>query len=587
MSDNRLKQKSGLDKNATALPSKKDTRTNSQIFALTVLIIIVAIAVIATHWPMLSAKAFSFDDIQYLSENLLVQNPSLASAWRFLVEVLKPSTVHGYYQPLAMISIMLDYAMGGRDDNLQPFHRTSLALHVANTALVIVLLYLLFDRAWVAAMVGLLFGVHPMTVEPSVWISDRKTLLATFFALWCLILYICFTRKKSWRFYSACLLTYVLSLMSKPTSTPLPVLLLLLDYWPIRRISKQTVLEKLPFFVVGGISAIITYISQKGTASVAVPAKYDLGRIPLTFCHNIIFYLYKMFWPVNLSSHYAFPNVLRLSDPMVLAGVIGTCILIPSLVISLHWTRALLTGWLIFFVAILPTMQVIEFSDVIASDKFAYLPSIGLLMILAWFLAHLWGSASLNRIGIRQAGLIAVVLVLAASESVAARHYLVHWQDTESLWRYMVRITPWAPAPHRGLGDALLRNGKVEEAISEYKQHIQLMPNSCAALNNLAWILATNGNPQVRNPAEAVELAERAYKITPYDRRPETLDTLAAAYAAAGRFDEAVRVAEKAMELTASSNVNRRVDALRSGIRSRIDLYRQRKPYYESTQPAQ
>ena len=115
-------------------------RPASEIRLLAVLLIVVCAAVLVVHWPALSAQALSFDDQQYFTDNPLVQNPSWASARRFLTEVLKPSTVGGYYQPLAMLSLMADYAAGGREDNLRPFHRTSLTLHMANTALVIVLL---------------------------------------------------------------------------------------------------------------------------------------------------------------------------------------------------------------------------------------------------------------------------------------------------------------------------------------------------------------------------------------------------------------------------------------------------------------
>lgn len=266
----------------------------SDIRLLVGLLAVVCILVFAVHWPALSARALSFDDSQYLTKNLLVQNPGWTSARRFLTEVLEPSTVEGYYQPLAMISLMTDYALGGRADNLMPFHRTSLALHVANTALVTVLLYLLFGRAWVAAGVGLLFGLHPMTVEPISWVGERKTLLSAFFALWCLILYVRYAHKSDWRLWVGCLVMYVLALMSKPTSTPLPLLMLVMDYWPLRRLKRQAILEKLPFFVVGGIFAVITYISQSRTASAALPSEYGLERIPLILCHNIIFYLYKV-----------------------------------------------------------------------------------------------------------------------------------------------------------------------------------------------------------------------------------------------------------------------------------------------------
>ena len=196
---------------------------DSEVALLIALIVAVCVAVVIAHWPALSANALSFDDTQYLTENLLVQSPGWASAKQFLTEVLEPSTVRGYYQPLTMISLMVDYALGGRADNLMPFHRTSLILHAANTALVIVLLYLLFGQAPVAAAVGLLFGLHPMTVEPIPWMSERKTLLAAFFALCCLVAYVRFKHKGNWRLYVCCLVLYLLALMSKPTSVPLPL----------------------------------------------------------------------------------------------------------------------------------------------------------------------------------------------------------------------------------------------------------------------------------------------------------------------------------------------------------------------------
>ena len=161
--------------------------SKSQKRLLAGLIIVVCLAVAAVYRPAISAKALCFDDYRYFVDNPLVRNPSLESAWKFLSEVLRPSTVGGYYQPLTMISLMLDYALVGPTDDISQFHRTSLALHVANTALIIVLLYLLFDRAWIAAAVGLLFGMHPLTVEPIPWIGERKTLLAAFFALWSLV----------------------------------------------------------------------------------------------------------------------------------------------------------------------------------------------------------------------------------------------------------------------------------------------------------------------------------------------------------------------------------------------------------------
>jgi hypothetical protein len=483
---------------------------SSKAVLLAVLIACVCVAVIAVHWPALSAQALSFDDDQYLADNALVKSPSWFSAWKFLSQVLEPSTVKGYYQPLAMISLMFDYSLGGRNENLLPFHRTSLALHAANTALIIVLLYLLFGEMWIAAVVGFLFGLHPMTVETIPWVGERKTLLAAFFALWSLLFYLRHTRfldyynpkskiqnlksKNLW----FCFLFYLLALMSKPTSIPLPVLMLLLDFWPLKRLKWQSFLEKIPFLILGGIFAVITYISQTSTAASILPTKAGIWRIPLILCHNIIFYLYKIIWPVNLSSHYPFPNPLNLSQPMILAGVIGSCILIPLLLISLRLTRAALTGWLFFFIAIFPTMGVIGFTNVIAADKFAYIPSFGLLMILTSFLCSFAKNpCNLSNLRLKSASFVATilfVLILASAESLATRSYLIHWRNSVGLSEYMLSKAPNVPLLHNSLGVAYDKLGRYQDAVEPYKQAIRIKPNYAEAHYNLGGAYLITGD---------------------------------------------------------------------------------------------
>ncbi|UCD27789.1 MAG: tetratricopeptide repeat protein [Planctomycetota bacterium] len=326
-----------------------------------------------------------------------------------------------------------------------------------------------------------------MTIEAIAWVGERKTLLATFFALWSLLLYVRYRRTNGWGSYAVCLVMYVLALMSKPTSTPLPVLFLLIDYWPIRQLNWKSVIEKIPFFVIAGISAYITIGSQREAAVISVPTQYAPLHVPLTLCHNIIFYLYKIVLPINLTSHYPFPDPFTPSNSMVLAGIIGTSLLIPILIISLWWTRALLTGWLIFFVAIFPSMGVIGFTNVIASNKFAYLPSIGLLMILVWLVGRFWHVPDITtrRAGIR-AALIGMTLALVASEAVATRRHLEYWQDTEGLFRYMLNITPDAAAPHFSLATVLSGLDKTDEAIEHYNQALRITPNHLDAHYNLA-----------------------------------------------------------------------------------------------------
>ncbi len=448
----------------------------------------------SAHWPALSARALCFDDNQYLVDNPLVKNPGWSSAWRFLREIWKPTTVSGYYQPLTMISLMIDYAFAKSADNLTPFHVTSLTLHIANTLLVIVFLYLLFGNIWVAAAVGLLFGVHPMTVETIAWVGERKTLLSAFFAFWCLIAYVLYQRQSSRRYYILCLLAYILAMMAKPISLTLPLLMLLMDFWPFKRLGKRTIFEKIPFFVLMGFFAAVTVISQKLSCGVVPPSQsHSVLRIFYILCHNIMFYPLKMIWPVNLSSHYAFPAPLDWSDTMIRIGVVGTGVLLLLLILSLKFTRACVTAWLIFFVAILPTMQILRFSNVIASDKFAYLPSIGLLMLLAWSLVKL---ADIIRGKSVVLGIILAVFILAVAgggEIFAARKYLACWSNTETLYRHMLTFAPRAASLHFNLGYALHSQNRLDEAVQEYRRTIELDPNDGPAHQNLAMILDEQG----------------------------------------------------------------------------------------------
>lgn len=532
------------EKRARKQRDPKGLVQKSKVRLLAVLTGAVCIAVLVTHLPALSAQAMSFDDNMYLTDNELVLNPGWASAKRFITEVLEPSTVRGYYQPLTMISLMLDCAMGAGPENLMPIHRTSLFFHMANTFLVIVLLYMLFGRVWIAAAVGLLFGLHPLTVELVAWVSDRKDLLATFFTLWSFIFYIRFARSKNRKYYAASLAVYVLALMSKPTSIPFPVLLLLMDFWPMRRLSFKTVPEKIPFFAAAGIFAVITVISQARTALVIVPGQYgyDLGRIPLILCHNVVFYLFKIIRPVNLSLFYPFPEPFGLSDPMILAGVVGSGILVVVLVISLRWTPVPIVGWLFFFVAILPTMNLIKFTKVIAADRYAYFPAFGLMMILASFLIWLVYTAAGTKRRAVGAAVAAVVLLLACGEAVATRRYLAHWKDTIGFFRHILTITPNAPQVHKALAFTFQSRGRSDDAIKHYERALELNSDDVKAANNLGDVLASQGRTD-----EAIGWFRRALEI--YPDYVVAHNNLANALEMQGRIDQAVRHYRRALRI--------------------------------------
>jgi tetratricopeptide (TPR) repeat protein len=563
------------DKRSPGQAHEASGASRRQLGVLIVSIAVVVVIVAAVHWPVLSAQALSLDDAQYLTDNRLVRNPSWASTRRFVTELLAPSTVRGYAQPMTMISLMLDYAAGGRPNDLRQFHRTNLALHVANTALLIVLLYQLFGSVWPAAGIGLLFGVHPLVVEPIAWLTERKTLLAAFFVLWCLVLYVCFVHRRSWGVYAACLTMFVLAVLSKPTSTPLPVLLLLLDAWPLRRLSWRAVIESLPFFGIAAIGAVITVISQARTAGVDLPIESAPGEMLLMLCHQLVFYLSKMVWPANLSSWYPRPEPMSLSNPALLGAVIGMCAIIAVVAVSLRWTRAVAVGWLFFFVAILPTLGIIGFTWATAADKYVYLPAVGLLLVLASFACWLSNASSQRRQRrlIQAAGAV-VLIVLASLEARATRAYLPAWRDSETLFRHILTVAPNAPVAHNSLGLALAAKGDWDAAIEHYQAALRRYPGYQNARNNLALALASQGrvdeaivqcqlalehgpdNPITQNNlggflvrqgrlTEAAEHFAQALRLNP--EAVETYNNLATVLLALGRVDEAVARLEQAL----------------------------------------
>lgn len=475
----------------TAAPKEHlDPRAIDRRTGIIPAMLLAALAAVLVHWPALSARAIFFDDDQYILQNQRVLHPTWSGAWAFMSEVLTPTTVGGYYQPLAMISLMMDGAMGGSAENLLPFHRTSLLLHGVNTALIVLLIWMLFGRPWIAAGVALLFAVHPMTVETMAWAGDRKTMLAAFFAIVSLIAYVRFCRstaRPSWAAYFGCLLAFICALLSKPTSTPLPLLLLVLDLWPLRRLSRRALLEKVPFFAIAALSSWVTVVSQRHTAMTVMPTEADPLKIPLTLAHNIAFYFGNMIFPLGLSSYYPFPTPFRPGNPVVLVRAIGGLLLIAGVLFSLRLTRSLFAGAMFFFLAILPTMQIIGFSNVIASDKYAYLPVVGLLISLAW------GLDCLLKKRIASRTLVLIVVVTLGVEVFLARQYHAVWRDSETLYRHCVTHAPDVASLRTMLGGAYESRGADAEAEREYRKAYELRPDYPPGALSLGRILEGRG----------------------------------------------------------------------------------------------
>ncbi len=516
---------------------------SSERWLVAALALLVLTAVAAAHWPVLSAQALNIDDTTFLIRSRLLQNPGWASAARVLAEISHPSSLSGYYEPLSQLSLMLDVTLGGQAGHLQPFHCTNLLLHLVNTALLTVLLYLLFERPWPAALAGLLFGVHPLTVEPVAWVWERKTLLAASFTLWCLIFYVRYTQRRTRGCYGAALAVFVLALLSKPTATPVPLLLLVMDYWPLRRLSRRAVLEKLPFLLLAGGSAAVTLLSTSHTAAIVLPGHLSPMQTVLRICYLLVFYLHQVFRPLNLTSVYSLPQPMTLSDPIVRASVIILLVLVALVAVTLRWTRAFVAGGLFFLVALLPTMGIVQYSWIAASDKYTYLPLVGLMMVAARLFKSCWRRPD-SRLAptAAQLSVIVVVLMVAAAAAVRGRHYLTVWRDSETLLRHMLSLAPNSAYLHTNMAVELEERGKLAEALPHARRATELQPDDPKAHYNLANVLYRQA--QYAQAAEQYRLAIK-YQIA----FAEAHNNLAACLFQMGQFDEAVEQFRAAIAL--------------------------------------
>jgi tetratricopeptide (TPR) repeat protein len=678
--------------------------------------LLVAAAVTATHWPVLGARALAVDDNVFVTQNPLVTRPGWESARRFWTEVLNPSSISAYYLPLSMTSLMVDYALGGRPSDPRVFHRTNLLLHALASVLLLLLLHRLFGSLVPAVIVALAFGLHPLSVEPVASIGERKTLLAACFGFGCLSSYVEHVRRASRAWLAASLALFALALLSKPSVTAMPILLLLLDGWPLGRLSWSRVVEKWPFALLSLGFTAITILSVVRTWPFGAPPPIHPARMALQVCYLLGFYLSKIAWPADLSTVYPPPDAFTLSDPFVLLGLAAVCGLGAGSLLAPRRIPAPIAGGALFVAALAPTFGILRWSWIIAYDRYVYFPAVGIALALGAGLAAAWGPREGRRPFPRPAALALALIVLAA-EARGTRAVIAHWADSVTLWRHVVRVASRAPEAHNGLGAALeaslaheeaarefrravelepgfgdaqlnlgavlirlgraaeaiphlrlasrlepgeprayyqlglaeQRLGRLEQAAAQFRRALLLRPGFVEALdrlgtvlvetgrepeglelvrraielapenahphfslamlllrlggreaeaashldravraepdwtdalNELAWLRATSPDPALRNPAEAMRLAERAARGTGR-ADPSVLDTQAAAQAAAGRFREAAGTARVALELARRAG---RV-SLAAGIRDRLALYERGIAYRQASAP--
>ncbi len=630
----------------------------------------------------------NYDDGEYVYENAQVVRgltfPGIV--WAF---------THVYsanWHPLTWISHMLDCQLYGL--NPGGHHLTNILLHAATAILLFLVLRQMTGALWRSAFVAAVFAIHPLRVESVAWVAERKDVLSGVFFMLTIGAYVRYAQRRSGapavpaldlrrstRDYGLVLLYFALGLMCKPMLVTLPLVLLLLDYWPLNRvrtvtdhrnhfpIPRRLILEKLPLFGLAAASCVVTLFAQRGAIqpfeNISLPLRVGNALI------SYVAYMGQMFWPSDLAVLYPFT-----ASGVGVTGVVLSVVVLAGIstgVFVLRRRPYLLTGWLWYLIMLVPVIGIVRVGFQARADRYTYLPQIGLYVLLTWAAADLCAGWRHRRLVL--GGIAASVI---ASLSVDSCLQTAYWRDSELLWTHTLactsdnfaghnnlgdallqkgsvdkaitqyqkaleinpdyveahynlgdallqkgnvdeaiahfqkaleikpdfaeahynlgsallqkgkvdeaithfqralQINPDYVEAHNNLGNALLQKGSVDEAISHFQKALQINPDNAEAQNNLAWVLATCPQASLRNGNQAVELAQRANQLTG-DGNPVVLGTLAAAYAEAGRFPEAVATAQRALQLAgAQSNT-----ALADALRSQLKLYQAGLPFHQ------
>ncbi len=420
---------------------------------------------VGIHWPALATTALHYDDASYVLQNPLVQQPSWSSAARFLTEISAPSTVSGYYQPLPMISLMLDWAAGGRPDHLLPFRRTSLLLHVLNAVLLFTWLRRLDASLPASGVAALLWGLHPIVVESSVWLSERKTLLATAFTLATLVAYfrpaapardvnasmpraVGTTPTAPRRRLVLPLVLFAGALLSKPIGVLLPLILMTLEVG-LHQTSRGVALRRaLPFAAVALLLFSVAWLSQSAGATTGWQRGTDLPHVLLCSLHHLGQLLERIACPPIEPTYYPTPTFGQLADGTTAARVAGGALFV--VLAAALWIVALLrpfgsvallrpfaTALIMFLLGVLPSLPAAAFSAYAGADKYAYWPLCGLALGAAHVIDAMRRHASTGppeRAGrLEQRALFAIGGAVLIVLALRTRAMLDCWRTTTAL----------------------------------------------------------------------------------------------------------------------------------------------------------
>jgi tetratricopeptide (TPR) repeat protein len=473
-----------------------------------VVCLLIALITAGVYWPVAKQGFINFDDPDYVSGNPRVQaGLTLGSVqWAFT------SFYASNWHPLTWLSHMLDCQIYG----LRPggHHVTSLLLHVVNSLLLFGLLKRLTGAFWRSALVAALFALHPLHVESVAWVSERKDVLSAFFFMLTLWAYARYAEVQSPKskvqslnsgvWYVAALVLFALGLMSKPMLVTLPFVLLLLDYWPLGRFQLSTAtpplpaaaqrstlrrlaVEKIPFFALSALSCVLTFLVQRACGAMTPLAKTPFELRVANALVAYARYLGKTFWPAKLAVFYPY-SPLSVDSWQVMGAALLLLIATVAIVMAARKQPCLLIGWLWFLGTLVPVIGLVQVGKQALADRYAYLPHIGLFILIVW------GAAAIVA-RLRRPRLISVVAAGLAVTGcgIITSHQLSYWRDTKTLFQHAVAVTSRNFVAYAVVGNALVEEGKLPEAIEQCRKSLEIAPDYPEAHNTLGNIYGKQG----------------------------------------------------------------------------------------------
>lgn len=501
-----------------------------------------ALAVLFVFGQTLRYDFISYDDPLYILQNEVVRQGLTWAGikWAFTTASLS------MWHPLTLLSHMLDVELFGLRPGLH--HFVNVLLHATNAVLLFIVLRTMTGTTWRSALVAALFALHPLRAESVAWVSERKDVLSALFWMLAMLAYASYVRRRSLGRYALVAVCMALGLLAKPMVVTLPFALLLLDYWPLRRVTiggrdatdrrplRALVVEKLPLFGLSVAASLASIWSQEAGGAMGALERYSLGVRLANAVAAYGMYLWTTFVPVNLAVIYPHPGgtlpawQVTASAAVLLAVTLGALFL---------WRRFpyLFVGWFWFLGTLIPVIGIVQVGSAARADRYTYLPHIGLFVALVW----LGGAAVQRRPRMRRVAVAAgaVVVVALAAQCYAQVGY---WRNNVTLFKHAVAVSPLSAKARFNLGIGYAASGQLKKAKRQFERAVEMNPGNVDMRKNLGAALLDLGRPQ-----EAEEYFREIALDRPYE--PEYQVDLAIALYRQGKYAEAIFRAQEALRI--------------------------------------